>query len=158
MNTSIVYSSTTGNTEELAKAIESQISPSYCGKISDSAKESDLIFVGFWAKAFSCGDDIADFLKSLKNKKVFLFGTAGYDSTEEYYNKITTAVKAHLDASNTVVGEFVCQGKVSAQKQEAIKQMDEAKFNGMKAKLDDAASHPTQNDLDALKSAVAKVI
>lgn len=150
MKTSIVFSSTTGNTQKLAETIQGKINADYCGKIEDSALESDMLYVGFWTKGFSCDDATAEFLKKLKNKKVFLFGTAGYDNTPEYFEKVLTAAKTNLDSSNELVGEFMSMGKVSAPKQKAIKDMDEAKYNGMKAKLDEAESHPSQSDLDSL--------
>lgn len=156
MKKSIIYSSATGNTKELAEAIQAQVSADYCGKADDSALDSDLVFVGFWAKAFTCDDGIAAFLKKLQGKKVFLFGTAGYDDTAEFFAKILTAAKENIDSSNTVVGEFMCMGKVSAPKQEALKEA--GKFDGMKDNLARGASHPDQDDLAALKAAVAKVI
>ncbi len=151
MKTSIIYSSATGNTKILAQTIEKTVADvQYCGTVNDQALESDLIYVGFWAKAFSCGDDIKGFLEKCKDKKIFLFGTAGYDDTEEYFNKILTAVKENIDSSNTVVGEFMSMGKVSAAKQTAIQEMDQEKFNNMKPNIDRAASHPDQADLENL--------
>lgn len=159
MNTSIVYSSTTGNTGKLAETIQGKVaSATYCGKVDNKALEADLIFVGFWACKFTCTDDVKNFLTQCKNKKIFLFGTAGYDDTQEYFDKILTAVKENIDASNEIVGEFLSMGKVSEQKQKAIKEMDEAKFNGMKAKLDQADSHPNQSDFDKLSAMVEKVL
>lgn len=156
MKKSIIYSSATGNTKQLAEVINKEISADYCGKADDSALDSDVIFVGFWAKAFSCDDGIAEFLKKLQGKKVFLFGTAGYDDTEEYFTKILTAAKEHLNDSNTVVGEFMCLAKVSAPKQESLKEM--GKYEGMKDNLARGLSHPDASDEENLKKAVAKAL
>ena len=38
------------------------------------------------------------------------FGTAGFGGSEAYYQKILTNVHAAIDRSNTVVGEYMCQG------------------------------------------------
>lgn len=158
MKKSIVYSSGTGNTEKLAEAIKAKVGDvAYCGKLDDSALESDVIFVGFWTAKFTCTDDVKTFLEKVKNKKIFLFGTAGYDDTSEYFEKILTAVKENVDSSNTIVGEFMSMGKVSAGKQKAIAEMDQAKFDSMKAKLDQAESHPNQADLDKLAALVSAV-
>ncbi|MFI3254787.1 MAG: flavodoxin family protein [Eubacteriales bacterium] len=156
MKKSIIFSSATGNTKQLAETINAEISADYCGKADDSALDSDVIFVGFWAKGFSCDDGIAEFLKKIQGKKVFLFGTAGYDDTEEYFNKVLGAAKEHLSDSNTLVGEFMCMGKVSPQKQESLKEM--GKYDGMKDNLARGISHPDQNDLDQLKAAVKKAL
>lgn len=156
MKKSIVYSSVTGNTQQLAEAINTQVSADYCGKVDDSALDSDIIFVGFWAVGFSCDGNIEAFLKKLQGKKIFLFGTAGYDDKEEFFAKILDAVKAHIDSSNTIVGEFMCLGKVSPKKQEGLKEA--GKFDGMKDTLARGEVHPVQADLDNLKVAVEKAI
>lgn len=155
MKTSIIFNSGTGNTKQLAEAIQGQVNAEYCGKPNDAALDSDLIYVGFWTIAFSCDESIASFLKQVKGKKIFLFGTAGYDYSADFYGKILTAVKEHIDASNTVVGEFMCQGKVSPQKQEALKEA--GKFDGMKDNLARGESHPDQDDLAQLKEAISKI-
>lgn len=156
MKNAIVFSSGTGNTKKLAEAIQGKLSDvGYCGKMDPSALEAETIFVGFWTAKFTCTDDVKKFLETVKNKKIFLFGTAGYDDTAESFEKILTAVKENIDSSNTIVGEFMSMGKVSAGKQKAIAEMDQAKFDSMKAKLDKAESHPDQADLDKLTAMVA---
>ena len=85
MTYSIVYSSVTGNTEQLAQAIQQAVGATYCGKPSDEALAADTIFIGFWSTRYSCGADIQAFMKQLSGKKVFLFGTAGFGDTKEFY-------------------------------------------------------------------------
>lgn len=158
MKKSIVFSSVSGNTKLLAEQIKSQVGEvSYCGSPSDETLDSDLIFVGFWTTKFSCSDDIKSYLEKLNNKKVFLFGTAGYDSTPEYYQSILDEVKKSLNDTNELVGTFMCQGKVSDNKQKAIQQMDATKYETMKPKLDDASSHPDKEDMSKLTEAVSSL-
>lgn len=158
MKTAIVYSSSTGNTEKLAEAIKAKVGDTvYCGKIDDAALEADMIYVGFFAMKFTCGDNVKEFLEKCNGKKIFLFGTAGYDNTEEYFTKVLDAAKENINDSNTVVGQSMTMGKVSEQKQKAIKEMDEEKFNSMKAKLDESQSHPDQSDIDKVVAAVASL-
>lgn len=161
MKKSIVFNSPTGNTKKLAETISSTIGESdvaYFGTPNNDALDSDLIFVGFWTTKFSCDDKVKQFLASLQNKKVFLFGTAGYNFTDEFFNNILDEVKKSLDPSNELVGTFMCQGKVSDAKQKAIKDTDEEKFNSMKPNLDKSLSHPDTSDLDSLVSAVKAVL
>ena len=151
MKKAIVYSSATGNTKLLAEAIKEKLNEDvYCGEPDDSVLDSDLIYVGFWAQAFSSCVPITEFLAKLENKKIFLFGTAGYNDTPEFFQSILDAAKKNISASNEVVGEFMCMGKVSANKQEAIKKMDLEKFESMKANLDKSQSHPNEADIVAL--------
>lgn len=151
MKKAIVYSSATGNTELLAEAIKNSLNEEvYCGKPDDSTLDSDYIYVGFWAQAFTCCNPIAEYLAKLENKKIFLFGTAGYNDTPEYFQSILEAAKKNISASNEIVGEYMCMGKVSASKQEAIKKMDMAKFESMKADIDKSQSHPSEADVATL--------
>ena len=57
-------------------------------------------------------------MKQLRGKRVFLFGTAGFGGSAPYFEKILAATRQALDGSNTVIGSFMCQGKmpVSVQK------------------------------------------
>ncbi|MFI3230723.1 MAG: flavodoxin family protein [bacterium] len=155
MKKSIVYSTVTGNARNLGEHISKTLGDSsYCGPLSDEAIEADLVFVGFWTTKFSCDDKVKAFLGKLKDKKVFLYGTAGYDFTEEFFNGIIEEVKKSVDPSCEVVGSFMCQGKVSDAKQKAIKDADEEKYNSMKENLDKSVSHPDASDLDALAKAI----
>lgn len=157
MSSSIVYASVTGNTESLANTIQSVVKADYCGKIDPKALEADTIFVGFWACKFTCTDDVAAFLKQCENKKIFLFGTAGYDDTPESFAKIMDAAKSNVPSSNTIVGDFMAMGKVSASKKKALEDMDAAKFASMKPNLDRGESRPNQDELDKLSALVSKL-
>ena len=68
--------------------------------------------IGFWTDKGHCNQEITDFLKTVQSKEVFLFGTAGFGGSQEYFGKILSSVQKHLDASNTVIGTYMCQGKM----------------------------------------------
>ena len=115
MNYSIVYSSPTGNTDRLASAIKEVLPQENClyfGNPQEAPIEAPLVFAGFWTNKGTCDSDIMAFLKKSKNKKVFLFGTAGFGDSPEYYETILKTAKQELDASNTVIGTYMCQGKM----------------------------------------------
>ena len=79
---SIIYSSKTGNTKKLAEAIYNTLPQNKCDyygtvdKIDDVL--SNVIYIGFWTEKGNADHLTIDFLNKLKNKKIFLFGTAGY--------------------------------------------------------------------------------
>ena len=158
MKCAVVYSSVTGNTGKLAEAIKTRVDACYFGKPSDEALEADLIFVGFWAIGNSCGTDIKDFLEKLSDKKVFIFGTVGYNNTQEYYEGILDNVKANVPSSNTIVGTYVCQGKVSAPKKEQIKEKMPEKYEAMKDKIAEGENHPDEQDISGLVSAIGNLM
>lgn len=158
MNYSIVYSSVTGNTEKLAKAIKNHIGACHFGKPSDEALEADVIFVGFWATKNSCSADIQSFIEKMANKKVFIFGTVGYDNTPAYFEEILNNVKALVPASNTIIGAYACQGKVSEKKQEQLKEAVPEKYEAIKDNLAESVYHPNEKDIDGLLSTVKAAI
>lgn len=44
----------------------------------------------------------------MKNKQIFLFGTAGFGGSDIYFRKILSQVKQFIDAGNVIVGEYMC--------------------------------------------------
>ena len=81
MKYSVVFSSKTGNTQQLANAITSLLPESdliYFGPPSECALQADRFYIGFWTDKGHCNAEIADFLKHLKGKDIFLFGTADF--------------------------------------------------------------------------------
>lgn len=159
MKKAIVFSSGTGNTKKLAQAIYDTLGEEiYCGKICDAALDADMIFVGSWTMAFTCVPDIKIFAEKLNGKKVFPFMTSGYNHTEEYFTPIINSFKENINDTNEIIGEFICQGKVSAPKQEAIKKMDMAKCESMKVELDNSQTHPDDADIAKLVEKIKSLV
>ena len=115
MKYAIVFSSQTGNTKQLAEVVSSvlpQADLCFFGSPSQEALQAERLFIGFWTDKGRCNQEITDFLKTLNGKEVFLFGTAGFGGSQEYFDKILSSVQKHLGASNTVIGTYMCQGKM----------------------------------------------
>ena len=95
MSYAIVFSSKTGNTGLLADTLHSclpQADCCYFGNPNPAAMEADTLYVGFWTDKGKADESSSDFLKQLRGKQVFLFGTAGLGGSEEYFNKILKTV------------------------------------------------------------------
>lgn len=157
MNTSIIYSTVTGNTKLLAERIQAKLGQDvYCGKATDEALACDTIYIGFWAMKFSCSPDIEKILTSLENKKVFLFGSGGLGVGDEFGETILNNVKAHLSESNELIGSFFCQGEVSEAKKKALFEMDANLYQRLLPSIELAVSHPDVTDLLALDQALVQ--
>lgn len=94
---------------------------------------------------------------------MFLFGTAGFGGSQEYFDKILSAVQKHLGASNTVIGTYMCQGKMPQSVRERYVKMKNSPLpipnvDKMIENFDTAVSHPDETDLQKLKYAVAQCI
>ena len=107
-----------------------------------------------------CGPkDIRIVDRNLKNKKIFLFGTAGFGGSDAYFEKILGQVKQSIDASNTVIGEYMCQGKMPQSVRERYVKMKEnpehpANLDLLIQNFDRALSHPDSEDLERLKKSL----
>ena len=89
MKTSIVYSSKTGNTRQLADAIAAALPENdilYTCAPCEAALAVERLFIGLWTDKGSCISERAAFLKSVKGKQAFLFGTAGFGGDVAYFD------------------------------------------------------------------------
>ena len=162
MSYAIVFSSKTGNTELLADALHSYLPQADCcyfGSPNPAAMEADTLYVGFWTDKGKADESSSDFLKQLRGKQVFLFGTAGFGGSEEYFDKILKKVEHSLDKSNTVFGCYMCQGKMPMSVRQRYEEMKKhpihlPNLDAMIENFDKALSHPDADDLEQLKQAV----
>lgn len=162
MTYSIIYSTRTGNTRLLAEAIKNALPEEDCAYFGVPCPEggmADLVFAGFWTDKGSCSEDLSDFLKGLRGKTVFLFGTAGVGGAPEYFSRILARVSRILDSSNTVAGTYMCQGKMQPAVRSRYEAMLEqtpgdAKVLGMISNFDQALTHPDAGELEQLAERV----
>ena len=200
---SIVFSSRTGNTAELAEAVREALQEGTCeyfGSVngndggsggnrdrsecsiangnnksgfdgSDNSHDdgssaipaSETLFVGFWTSQGVADQATQQLLGQLKNRKVFLFGTAGFGGSEAYFQAILDKTKAFIDNSNTVIGTYMCQGKMPLSVRERYVKMREQpdhmpNIDAMIENFDKALSHPDANDLEKLAKLVSETV
>ena len=166
MKIAIIYSSKTGNTKALAKAIRETLknqSLIYFNMPSEKIPMADIYIIGSWTFKGSPTDDIIQILKKIKNKKIAYFGTAGYGGNPTYYQKLFERVKSYIDSSNEILGYFYCQGKMPNQIKTKYEQMlkenpSETKYKKMIATFDNALSHPNEEDLNNVKKWINQII
>ena len=161
---SIVFSSVTGNTRQLAEAIRESLPETGCdyfGLCSAEALKSEMLYVGFWTDKGNADEASLALLKTLKSKKIFLFGTAGFGISEAYFRRVLDNVRLSIDESNSIVGEYMCQGRMPQSVRErylALKAQPQhpANIDALIENFDLALSHPDAADLDKLKKLVQK--
>lgn len=164
MTYSIVTSSKTGNTALLARTIAGCLPQGTClynGAPAAEGAAADRIFVGFWTDKGSCDTAVADFLKGLHGKQVFLFGTAGFGGSAEYFAQILERVKNNLDGTNQLIGSFMCQGKMGIgvrKRYESLLPTDPGKFQPLLDNFDRALTHPDHEDLAHLTKLVQSLL
>ena len=161
---SIIFSSVTGNTRMLAEAIRETLPKKNCdyfGVCGGAEAKSELLYVGFWTDKGNADAATLALLAKLRGKKIFLFGTAGFGGSEAYFRKVLDRVRRSVDASNRVVGEYMCQGKMPQAVKERYLRMKEqpehpANLDMLLENFDRALPHPDAADLEKLRKAVAE--
>lgn len=158
MSYAIVFSSRTGNTALLAQAIREALPQEECfyfGAPDSGALAADTLYVGFWTDKGTCDASIAAFLKELTNQRVFLFGTAGFGGAPAYFQQILGRVRENLVAEVQVTGTYMCQGKMPQAVRDRYEAMEDSpRRTLMLENFDRALSHPDEEDLAKLRTAV----
>lgn len=166
MNIAIIYSSITGNTKLVAETIKEELKNEnivYFGKTIEEIPVADIYIIGSWTNKGNASEDILEFVKKIKNKKIAYFGTAGYGGSEEYYKLLFDRVKNNIDSTNQILGYFFCQGKMPMQVRERYVKMitenpEDTKLKVNIQNFDEALSHPNAKDLNNVKFWIKSII
>ena len=166
MQYSVIYSSCTGNTARLAQTIREALPPEeliYFGPPCPEAPAAKTVFLGFWTDKGTCDARTAAFLPQLRDSRVFQFGTAGFGQEPAYFEKILSRVQARLDGSCTVLGTFMCQGRMPGSVRERYEKLKASpaappQIDMLLANFDAALSHPDEQDLKNLRTRIEKAV
>ena len=159
---SIIFSSLTGNTKKLADTIRAVLPAEVCDYFGAPKAEelhSEILYIGFWTDKGNADSATLELLSKLRDKKVFLFGTAGFGGSEAYFQKILEHVKQSVGPSNSVFGEYMCQGKMPQSVRDRYMKMKTqpehpANIDALIENFDRALSHPDEDDLERLRKIV----
>ncbi|MDR2387363.1 MAG: flavodoxin family protein [Deltaproteobacteria bacterium] len=155
MKTLVVFSSLTGNTQQVAQAIHEAIPGSDLFPIDSapSPKDYGLIMVGFWVNRGEPDQKTKAFLRSLTDQAVAFFFTLGAYPDSDHASEVVKATQALIDQGhNQILGSFRCQGKVDPALIERMKKVmppdhPHAQMSDeRKARLSEAAKHPNLED------------
>ena len=159
MRIAIIYASLTGNTELIANKIRDYYKDKvvYLGKSTDNILEADIYFIGSWTNKGDADENIKRFLKTIKNKKIGIFGTAGYGGDEKYFKTLFNRVSQVIDNSNKILGYFYCQGRMPlAVKERYIKLLtanpDDKNLKVSLENFNEAMNHPNADDFKNLEN------
>ena len=153
----VAYASETGNTLMLAKEIHNAINcPKDEKELVDirswnGTLDAELYFIGFWINRGSCSLEIIDLISSLHGKNVAFFGTCGLGDSYEYHKMLEQNARAWLAEDNNFLGSFFCLGKMPVEIRNRYESLrgncGDVQIDFMLSMLDDAASHPDNQDL-----------
>ena len=177
MQYAILYNSVSGNTQQVAEALEQALANEGAevtlAKIAHGGAEdalaaanaatADAVLVGFWCDKGSCTPEVVDVLAGLAGKRVFLFGTAGFGGAPEYFEQILGRVRENLSEDARYLGGAMCQGKMGDAVRARYEAMlaekpGDARIQAMIANFDAARSHPDADDLARIVSSAKQAL
>ncbi len=152
----VIYSSRTGNTARVARAMAEAL-PAGADLLPLAAAADpvayDLIFAGFWAKRGAPNPAMRAFLRDLPPKPLALFGTMGARTGSPHARLIEENARL-AGAGGRVLGVFLCPGKVDPawlerRAGDAVLGKNHPMTEERKARLAEASLHPDSDDLAA---------
>ncbi|HEY3424424.1 MAG TPA: flavodoxin family protein [Negativicutes bacterium] len=165
MKSLIVYSSKTGNTAMVAKAIlEVMPDSTACFPVETAPEpdEFDCVIVGFWVNKGTADAGAKHYMAKIRNKQVALFGTLGAYPDSEHGRSSMLNAKALLDDSNTILGDFMCQGKIDPKLLAAFRQFPADHPHAVTperlTRHKVASTHPDADDLIKAKQVFQQII
>ena len=155
MHTLIVYSSITGNTRQVAEAIADALP----GQVAlhpvaeaPAPQGYDLVLPGFWVNKGMADPAMLRYFSLITGQNIAFFGTLAAWPDSPHAMQVLANTNEALK-NNTILGSFLCQGRLSAKRM--AQYMNPAYENAnhpmtpeRKARLLEAQKHPDQNDLD----------
>ncbi len=119
MKVQIIYSSLTGCTARVARAIFDGIphAEKSIHDLKDGAPvlDGDIILLGYWVDQGGPNREMMDFMKTIKGKAVGIFCTLGYYADSTHAQHSVQAGIALVQADNAVIGSYVCNGALAPQ-------------------------------------------
>jgi flavodoxin len=165
----IVYSSKTGNTRKLAEGIRRGLAEALgqepqMGAVEENPNPAgaDWILAGFWADRGNADQKALQYLKSLEGRKVGLFGTLGAYPDSDHARDISKKVQDLVREKNTVLGCFLCQGRIDPALTDRFKSLPADNPHAMTPERMqrhlEAAKHPDEKDIEAASAACLSMI
>ncbi|MCP4132095.1 MAG: flavodoxin [bacterium] len=164
MKVLVSYSSRTGNTEKVARAIYKALPAGadiYPVESAPSPESYDLVVIGFWFRRGTADSKTLDYLPAVNNKKVALFATLGAYPDSDHalvgmdrvIELLETDEEAVTGTKNIIIDSFICQGKVNPGVLGKHPMTPERE-----KRLNEAAKHPDKTDLANAGKFIKKVV
>jgi hypothetical protein len=123
---------------------------------------AEWVLVGFWADRGNADQKALRYLKSLEGRKIGLFGTLGAYPDSDHAKDISKKARDLAAEKNTVLGCFLCQGKIDPALTERFKGLPADNPHAMTPeRLErhrEAAKHPDDRDIEAAVAACLSMV
>ena len=169
MNMLVVYSSRTGNTRAVAEAIHAVMPEGTELAPVESAPDPagyDFIALGFWVDKGMPDAAMRTYMDRVHNTCVGIFGTLGAWPDSDHARQTLHSAVERMQG-NTVLGTFLCQGKVDPKVLAFMAKMREknpdtpnahAMTDERRTRLAEAALHPNAEDCAAAQNVFSGIV
>lgn len=126
MKVQVIYSSLSGSTKKLAQGIYDGLTD--CEKsfhdVSDGniALDGDIILLGYWVDKGGPNTEMENFMSTISGKVVGVFCTLAYFADTNHGNASVQKGVDLLKENNTILGSYVCNGKLGDELIEKFRQ------------------------------------
>lgn len=153
----LVYSSRTGNTEKVARAVHAVLPPGtliFDIKNAPAPDEYDCLSLGFWVHQAKPDPRMWNYMENITNKKVAIFGTMASYPDSDHAKKVIQNAYERLN-NNAILGHFLCQGKLTSKRLDECMSGNKANLHHpltpeRRARLIEASRHPNEDDFRAV--------
>lgn len=155
MSILVTYSSKTGNTEKVAKAIHEVLAErAEIQKLPDvNSEHYDTVVLGYWVDKGTANAEALEFMKTLADKKIVLFGTLGAGDAGGYHQQVRETVEKELPSTCTLLGHQLFRAsslRLNILRKQHAEEPDDVEINKM---LEDYENNKHRPDAQDLKNA-----
>jgi flavodoxin len=162
MKCAVLYYSETGNTELLAKQIYESIGSDEKTLVNVSEQQqipyADVYLVGFPIHKKNCSIKVVDVLDQIETGKVILFATCGLTPTENYRQKLESALRIWISDEVEYLGMFLCQGRTTEQQKNSFYESNPEYQDKLLNMFNEGEHHPNQDDVKNMIQYIKSVL
>lgn len=170
MKISVIYSSQSGNTELIARAIQKELTESHQVKLekideikSDFLNDYNLLFVGSPIHAGGLSAPVKKFLNALpENARFKIAGFITHASSafnaEGYESGIYQLEKAAKNKNISFLGYFHCQGRLAPELHDMVRKKQNASDEEWAEKMAECNKHPDSKDKEGAQEFARKIM
>mgnify|MGYP000978573793 CR=1 FL=1 len=159
----VIYSSRTGNTAKVAEHLADALGAS-CHSVKDTADvpENAALCVGTWIDRGTADAAAKKYIKTLRGRRVFIYGTLGAEPNSEHAEKCIANIRALFDPSNEILGAVLVQGAIDPMLIEMFKSMPKDNVHAFTeenaVRYAAAANHPDATDFAQVIAAAKEAL
>lgn len=154
MKNAIVYSSKTGNTKKVAEAIAQVVEDGVLMPVTELQDYTayDRLIIGYWVDKGMPDEASLELIKRVHHKEIIFFGTLGASPESKHASSCIAKAEAIVleeGKGNTVLGSWLCLGKIDPKLLEMMAKMAPATHTmteERKARIEEANKHPDAQD------------